>query len=218
MLAHTRFYPTRILFFLPAFFLCSAPSWAAPLQGEGHIGFAVAQPIQKIELDIDRDGDLDYILVRRQVNYQGELEVWLNLGAGKWKSQGPIFSSILDPDLLLADIDHDGYADLIVRDRTSRSFPEIWVGGKSGLLERSRADFPLSTMVPGRAEARDAPPNLIPALLQDQRPKDHSSAVLRHPSAFRSDRAAAFCVQAQSLGPTRLFASQTRPRSPPTLI
>src|SRR6266852_3878367 len=55
---------------------------------------------EKVELDIDGDGDLDYVSVKNPASHDGQLEVWVNLGGGRWKEPEVISTSIVDFELL----------------------------------------------------------------------------------------------------------------------
>ena len=131
----------------------------------------------KVELDIDGDGDLDYVTVKNPASHDGQLEVWINLGGGRWEEPKVISTSILDFELLVADFNDDGYADLIVCDRSWRFSPEVWIGGKRGSLERSRASFPSCGLAAGSPVNWSLPLQVPLAVIQQQRPKNPSKHV-----------------------------------------
>ncbi len=151
---------------------------------------------EKVELDIDGDGDLDYVSVKNPASHDGQLEVWVNLGGGRWKEPKVISTSIVDFELLAGDFNHDGYADLIVCDRSWRFSPELWIGGKGGSLERSPASFPLCGLAAGSPSSWSLPLHVPLVMVQQRRPNEHSKhIVLGHDCGALAD------------SPCRLFLS-----------
>lgn len=192
-----------------------------PVRGATTVGAEPAPSIpvdstQKIALDIDGDGDLDYVLEGSQESGRHRLEIWLNQGRNRWKSQGFIFTSIAAPDLMAADLNHDGYADLVVRDRNSQRLPEIWVGGRRGLLEKSKTDFPLSMSLPEETATPGAPEDLKVALLFE----DSLSGGCRHSTQgqiviVRPEATPGILLAAAPLRTGSVTARHVSPRGPP---
>lgn len=144
-----------------------SPVLSSPKLDATSLPASPATTVRSVELDIDGDGDLDYVVESGRGFSHHRIEIWLNLGSNRWRSQGLIETAIATPDLMVVDINHDGYGDLVIRDQNWQLVPEVWVGGKHGSLEKARSDLPLS-LSGGRDEAIPAGPlDVNAALLSD---------------------------------------------------
>src|SRR3989442_3422425 len=156
-------------FFLAVFLLCSSLMLGKTARLDSASVSPVAQLIDKIQLDVDGDGDLD--LVGKTSRSRSEWELWINQCHDKWTNGGSIVTSIPDPQLSVADVDHDGCADLVITDPTFRASPEIWNGRRNGSLEKSGFNTPSISTLP-QSETSNAPEDQSPALLRPQQFRD----------------------------------------------
>ncbi len=204
---------TGFEFFLILIVFCSslAPGQTAGADSSGVS--PVARLIDKIQLDVDGDGDLD--LVGKTSRSRSEWELWINQGGDKWTSRGLIVTSILDARLSVADVNHDGCADLVISDRTFQASPEIWNGRRDGFLEKSGVDIQ-SISPPLQSEASNAPAGQTPALLQPQEFRDSAKmAVLNSHAAASPPRARCSSRKGQPAFTSCSVSTRPSPRSPP---
>ncbi|HEV8131440.1 MAG TPA: FG-GAP repeat protein [Acidobacteriota bacterium] len=197
-------------FLLALLLFCCPALWAASSRTDPHHRNVDQSLAQGVDLDVDGDGDLDYVL---QEN--GQLELWINLGADQWNKQGLIPTSTLDPELLVADVNHDGYADLIICDRNSRFAPEIWSGRRNGSLEKSGTSFPLSISTPEQNQARNSPLRSPQVLAQEGSQRECKSVVREFRTTTCPILPPGFVPPSKAVYSHDFATLLTAPRSPP---
>ncbi|HEY3130657.1 MAG TPA: FG-GAP-like repeat-containing protein [Acidobacteriota bacterium] len=214
MLAMIRRAATGSEFFLTLFLLCSSLAAGQTAHVDSAGVSPVAQLFDKIQLDVDGDGDLD--LVGKTSRSRSEWELWINQGHDKWTNGGSIVTSIRDPQLLVADVNHDGCADLVITDRAFLASPEIWNGRKNGSLEKSSFDTP-SISTPPQSETSNAPEDQSPALLWPQQFRDGAKMAILNLCATASSSLARHILRGQQ--PVFIsfsYSIRPGPRSPPS--
>lgn len=203
---------TRFEFFLILIVFCSSVALGQPARHSSGVS-PVARLIDKVQLDVDGDGDLD--LVGKTSQSISEWELWINQGGDKWTNGGLIITSIPDPQLSVADVNQDGCADLVISDRTFRLSPEIWKGRRDGSLEKSRVDTQSISPLP-QSETSNAPAHQTPALLQPQEFRDGAkTAVLDSCAATSPSRARRSLRKQQPAFTSCSVSIRPNPRSPP---
>jgi len=166
------------------------------------------------EVDIDGDGDLDFITDR----LAGIFDLWINEGSNQWRRNGAVTTSIARPELLVADIDHDGYSDLIIYDRSSAAAPEFWKGAGEGKFKKAAFSAGLSFAAYPQAWSDSGGCGGLPAIHQERTRDDSRHAALWQNSVPSPDERGISAARPRDSLPTRPARSGCTLRGPPSSI